>query len=345
MFKYNIDKIIQDVYTLNKWNFNNISFIESVFIPFFGREIYNYMELEKLTTEQRNPASMALDQMSALEILNVINQEDKKVAKAVETVLPKVNDAIEHIYKAFKNGGRLFYVGAGTSGRLGVVDASECPPTFMTSNDMIQTVMAGGNGAFLNAVEGSEDEASQGSHDIKAKNLTSKDVVLGITASGRTPYPIAALKFAREMGAYTISLSCNNQSLISQFAETEIEVIVGPEVLTGSTRMKAATAHKMILNMISTTTMVKLGKVYENLMVDVHASNYKLMQRARRIIMEITGVDYNEADKTLALTHNQVKPAIVMIKGGVTFEQAEDAINQRNGYVRDAIAYARNSNV
>ncbi|HLR61390.1 MAG TPA: N-acetylmuramic acid 6-phosphate etherase [Lentibacillus sp.] len=303
------------------------------------------MELAKLTTEQRNETSMALDQMSTMEILNVINDEDKKIATAVETALPKVNDAIEHTYRALKQGGRLFYVGAGTSGRLGVVDASECPPTFMTSHDTVQTVMAGGTGAFFKAVEGSEDEESQGASDTKAKMLTNKDVVVGITASGRTPYPIGALKYAREVGAYSVSLSCNDHSIISQFADTEIEVIVGPEVLTGSTRMKAATAHKMILNMISTTTMIKLGKVYENLMVDVHASNYKLMQRARRIIMEITGVDYDVADRTLALTNNQVKPSIVMIKGGVTYKEAEQAIEKSNGYVRDAIAYALNSNV
>ncbi|WP_010532083.1 N-acetylmuramic acid 6-phosphate etherase [Lentibacillus jeotgali] len=283
--------------------------------------------------------------MSTIGILNVINAEDKKVATAVETVLPKVNDAIEHTYSALKQGGRLFYVGAGTSGRLGIVDASECPPTFMTSYDTVQTIMAGGTGAFFKAVEGSEDEESQGASDIKAKNLTAKDVVVGITASGRTPYPIGALKYAREIGAYTVSLSCNNYSLISQFADTEIEVVVGPEVLTGSTRMKAATAHKMILNMISTTTMIKLGKVYENLMVDVHASNYKLVQRARHIVMKITGVDYNEAARVLALTNNQVKSAIVMIKGGVTYQEAEEAIEKTNGYVRDAIAYALNFNV
>src|SRR5699024_2810735 len=303
------------------------------------------MELAKLTTEQRNETSMALDQMSTMEILNVINDEDKKIATAVETALPKVNDAIEHTYRALKQGGRLFYVGAGTSGRLGVVDASECPPTFMTSHDTVQTVTAGGTGAFFKAGEGSEAEESQGASDTKAKMLTNKDVVVGITASGRTPYPIGALKYAREVGAYSVSLSCNDHSIISQFADTEIEVIVGPEVLTGSTRMKAATAHKMILNMISTTTMIKLGKVYENLMVDVHASNYKLMQRARRIIMEITGVDYDVADRTLALTNNQVKPSIVMIKGGVTYKEAEQAIEKSNGYVRDAIAYALNSNV
>ncbi|TFJ94281.1 N-acetylmuramic acid 6-phosphate etherase [Lentibacillus salicampi] len=303
------------------------------------------MKLDKLTTEQRNEASMELDQMSSMELLNVINQEDKKVAGAVETILPKVRDAVEHIYSALKNGGRLFYVGAGTSGRLGVVDASECPPTFMTSNDMIQTVMAGGTGAFFNAVEGSEDEEAQGVRDIKAKKLTNRDVVVGITASGRTPYPIGALKYARESDAYTVSLSCNESALISGLADTAIEVVVGPEVLTGSTRMKAATAHKMILNMISTATMVKLGKVYENLMVDVHASNYKLKQRARRIIMEITGVDYHEADRTLVLTNNQVKPAIVMIKGGVTYQKAEEAIRLSDGYVRDAIAEVTNSSV
>ncbi|GGJ87150.1 N-acetylmuramic acid 6-phosphate etherase [Lentibacillus kapialis] len=302
------------------------------------------MKLAKLTTEQRNAASMALDQMSAMEILKVINNEDKKVATAVEKVLPQVNDAIERIYSALKQGGRLFYAGAGTSGRLGVVDASECPPTFMTSLDTVQTVMAGGNDAFFKAVEGSEDEESMGADDIKAKDITDKDVVVGITASGRTPYPIGALKYARNIGAYTVSLSCNNHSLISRFADTEIEVIVGPEVLTGSTRMKAATAHKMILNMISTTTMIKLGKVYENLMVDVHASNYKLKERARTIIMEITGCDYKEADHTLNLTNNQVKPAIVMIKGGVTYQEAEAAIEKSNGYVRDAIAFVLHSN-
>ncbi|SFE48827.1 N-acetylmuramic acid 6-phosphate etherase [Lentibacillus persicus] len=300
------------------------------------------MELAKLTTEQRNKSSVHLDQMTTKEILNVINEEDKKVAMAVETVLPKVNEVVEATYKRLQKGGRLFYVGAGTSGRLGVMDASECPPTFMTSQDTVQTVMAGGNGAFFKAVEGSEDEESQAINDLKARNLTDKDVVVGITASGRTPYPIGALKHAGKVGAYKVSLSCNERSSISQFADTEIEVVVGPEVLTGSTRMKAATAHKMILNMISTTTMVKLGKVYENLMVDVHASNYKLMERARRIIMEITGVDYNEADQTLALTNNQVKPAIVMLKGGVSYSEAEEAIKKSNGYVRDAIAHALN---
>lgn len=297
------------------------------------------MELFDLTTEKRNENTTAMDTMSTMEILKTINQEDKKVADAVEEVLPKVNEAIEQIYKRLAEGGRLLYVGAGTSGRLGVIDASECPPTFMTPPDMVQTVMAGGNGAFFNAAEGSEDDEAQGAGDVQAKNLTNKDVVLGITASGRTPYPIGALKYAGEIGAYTVSLSCNENSLISKYAETEIEVVVGPEALTGSTRMKAATAHKMILNMISTTIMVKLGKVYENLMVDVHASNHKLVERAKQTIIEITGVTYDKAEDTLALTNNEVKPAIVMIEGGVTYKEAVSAIDHSSGYVREAIDY------
>lgn len=303
------------------------------------------MELSKLTTEQRNNTSMTMDQMSTMEILKTINNEDKKVAYAVENVLPQVNQAIEKISIALKQGGRLFYAGAGTSGRLGIIDASECPPTFMTTPEMVQTVMAGGTQAFFQAIEGSEDNESQGVQDIKEKFLTSKDAVVGITASGRTPYPIGALKYAREIGAYAVSLSCNPQSVISQYADTAIEVVVGPEVLTGSTRMKAATAHKMILNMISTTTMVKLGKVHENLMVDVHASNYKLLERAKRTLMEITGVSYDEAERTLTLTNQEVKPAIVMIKGGVTYEDARNAIDRSNGFVRDAIDYVFKYNI
>ncbi|WP_087972804.1 N-acetylmuramic acid 6-phosphate etherase [Oceanobacillus rekensis] len=295
------------------------------------------MELTNLTTEHRNQNSMNLDQMSTAEILKLINEEDKKVAEAVELVLPKVEVAVEKIVAALSNGGRLFYVGAGTSGRLGVMDASECPPTFMTPAETVQTVMAGGNNAFFQAAEGSEDNEAQGEADLKLRNFTKQDVVIGITASGRTPYPIGALKFARELGAYAISLSCNKDSLISSYADCEIEVVVGPEVLTGSTRMKAATSHKMILNMISTTTMVKLGKVYENLMVDVHASNYKLKERAKQNIIEITNVSYELAEEVLNQTNHEVKPAIVMIEAGVTLEVAKEALLKSNGYARLAI--------
>ncbi|RKQ32549.1 N-acetylmuramic acid 6-phosphate etherase [Oceanobacillus halophilus] len=297
------------------------------------------MNLSKLTTEKRNPGSVNIDQISTIKLLQVINNEDKKVANKVEMVLPEVAIVVEKVMEALSNGGRLFYVGAGTSGRIGITDASECPPTFMTDPEMIQTVMAGGNTAFFQAVEGAEDNEQQGAVDLKTRGLTKKDVVIGITASGRTPYPIGALKYAQSVGAYAVSLTCNKNSEISRYADTGIEVVVGPEVLTGSTRMKAATAHKMILNMISTSTMVKLGKVYENLMVDLHASNYKLKERAKSIIMEITDVPYEKAGAVLDATNNEVKPAIVMIEAGVDFEKAKDALDKSKGYVRKAIEY------
>ncbi|WP_281271872.1 N-acetylmuramic acid 6-phosphate etherase [Oceanobacillus chungangensis] len=297
------------------------------------------MELSRLTTEQRNKKSMNLDQMSTAEILHTINEEDKKVAFAVEKVLPKIEVAVDHIVPSLASGGRLFYVGAGTSGRLGVIDASECPPTFMTPKEMVQTVMAGGMDAFFNAAEGSEDNENQGGLDLQTRKLAKKDVVIGITASGRTPYPIGALKYAKTIGAYTIALSCNQDSLISSDADCAIEVVVGPEVLTGSTRMKAATAHKMILNMISTATMVKLGKVHENLMVDLHANNYKLRERAKRTVSEVTKATYEEVEKILIQTNYKVKPAIVMLKRNVTLQEAEEAIVQSDGYVRKAIDY------
>ncbi|MBY7144158.1 N-acetylmuramic acid 6-phosphate etherase [Virgibacillus sp. NKC19-3] len=297
------------------------------------------MELSQLITEKRNQNSMNFDQMPTSEMLQTINEEDKKVAYAIESVLPQVEIAVEKIYKSLTNGGRLFYVGAGTSGRLGVIDASEMPPTFMTPPSLVQTVIAGGNDAFFTAVEGVEDKEEQGKADLKEKDITVHDAVIGITASGRTPYPIGALTYARELGACTISLACNENSLISKLADCAIEVIVGSEVLTGSTRMKAASSHKMILNMISTTVMVKLGKVYENLMVDVHASNYKLMERAKRIVMEITNATYEETSKVLTQTNHEVKPAIVMMEAGVTYQEAKKAIAISKGYVREAIDY------
>ncbi|WP_042146711.1 N-acetylmuramic acid 6-phosphate etherase [Paucisalibacillus sp. EB02] len=295
--------------------------------------------LTYLTTEQRNENSKRLDQMPTMEIIQTINNEDKSIAEAVEAVLPNIAAAIDQISKSLMGGGRLFYVGAGTSGRLGILDAVECPPTFMTSPKMVQPIIAGGNGAIYKAVEGAEDDEVQGQKDIKEKNLTDKDVVIGITASGRTPYSIGALKYANEVGAYTVSLTCNNNSLISNFADCSIEVIVGPEVLSGSTRMKAATAHKMILNMISTTTMIKLGKVYENLMVDVRVSNFKLLERAKRILMEITDISYEEATQLIAKANNEVKPAIVMQKSGVSFREAKKRLEESNGYVNIAIDY------
>ncbi|MBA4541485.1 MULTISPECIES: N-acetylmuramic acid 6-phosphate etherase [Thermoactinomyces] len=293
--------------------------------------------LHALTTEKRNPNSMQIDQASTIDILKLINEEDQKVALAVREVLPDVEVAVEYAYDSLKQGGRLIYVGAGTSGRLGVLDAVECPPTFSTAPEMVQGLMAGGEKAFVKAVEGAEDKEELGEQDLQRISLTSKDTVIGIAASGRTPYVIGALRYARSIGAKTVALSCNEQARISQVADHRIEVIVGPEVLTGSTRMKAGTAQKMILNMISTTAMIRLGKVYENLMVDVNISNYKLKERAISIICTVTGVSYEEAKASLEQANHEVKTAIVMIEAGVSYEEATELLHRAQGYVRQAI--------
>lgn len=300
------------------------------------------MELSKLTTESRNPASTMLDQMTTMEILQTINNEDKSVAFAVEKVLPAVRRVIEKIVESLTSGGRLFYIGSGTSGRIGMMDASECPPTFMTSPEMVQTIMAGGNKAFFQAVENAEDDEKQGEIDLISRNLTKNDVVIGITASGRTPYPIGGIKYAKKIGAFTVGLSSNSNSLINQYTDVGIEVVVGPEVLTGSTRMKAATAHKLILNMISTATMVKLGKVYENLMVDVNANNFKLKERAKNILMETTSISYEKAENILKETNYEVKPAIVMMKTNSSYQQSLSALQICNGNVGKTITYLLN---
>lgn len=297
------------------------------------------MELSKLITEQRNPASINLDQMATMEILQTINNEDKLVANAVEMILPQIEIVTDKIVEAIENGGRLIYIGSGTSGRLGMIDASECPPTFMISPEKVQTVMAGGNEAFFRAVENAEDNELQGELDLKSRNLSKNDIVIGITASGRTPYPIGGVKYAKQVGAFTVGLTSNKNSVINQNTDIGIEVIVGPEVLTGSTRMKAATAHKMILNMISTAAMVKLGKVYENLMVDLHASNFKLKERAKKIVMEITNVSYEEAQEKLEQTNYEVKPALIMILAGVEFKESAQALQTCKGNVRKTIEY------
>ncbi|ELK47923.1 N-acetylmuramic acid 6-phosphate etherase [Bacillus sp. SB49] len=293
--------------------------------------------LASLTTEQRNERTRELDRMTTAEILTVMNDEDQKVASAVRQVLPQITKAVDRIAEALKRGGRLFYVGAGTSGRLGVLDASECPPTFQVDYDMVQAVMAGGGEAFLKAKENSEDDERQGEEDLQKKKVSPMDVVVGITASGRTPYPIGALKEARRIGAFTVSLSCNEASEISTFADCPIEVIVGPEVLTGSTRLKSASAHKMVLNMLSTVSMVKLGKVYENLMVDVHASNHKLRERAKSILMESTKTKYEEAESALEQADMQVKPAILMLLKSVSYEEAQTLLAAHEGQLREAL--------
>lgn len=293
--------------------------------------------LEILTTESRNMDSMQIDTARPMDILRIMNEQDQLVALAVNKVLPDVEAAVQYVVASFQKGGRLIYLGAGTSGRLGVLDAVECPPTFSTDHTMVQGLMAGGEGAFLKAVEGAEDDPELGVADLKKLELTENDTVIGIAASGRTPYVIGALRYARSIGAKTVALSCNENAAISKEADQAIEVIVGPEVLTGSTRLKAGTAHKMILNMISTSSMILIGKAYENLMVDVHVSNLKLKERAIGIIRKITGVSYEQALETLEKADLQVKTAIVMIMTDTTKEEAEKRLMEANGYVRKAI--------
>ncbi|MCG1027258.1 N-acetylmuramic acid 6-phosphate etherase [Virgibacillus halodenitrificans] len=303
------------------------------------------MKLTNLATEKRNQHTAHIDTMSTKEILNVINKEDMTVAQRVQQVLPQVEKVVDAVSHALSRGGKLFYVGAGTSGRIGIMDAVECPPTFSTSPELVQAVMAGGTGAFVQAVEGAEDEEERGIEDLEKRNITDLDVVIGIAASGRTPYVIGALKHAKKVGAVTVSLSSNLDSAISKFASIPIEVETGPEVLTGSTRMKAATAHKMMLNMITTTSMIKIGKVYENLMVDVKVSNKKLKDRAISIVSTITNVAEEKATEILEITNFEVKPAIVMLKANVSFEEAQSYISQEGGFVREAIERARKEKV
>lgn len=294
-------------------------------------------KLELLTTESRNEQTMQIDTANPLEILRLMNEQDQLVALAVKEVLPEIEVAVQFVYESFKLGGRLIYVGAGTSGRLGVLDAVECPPTFSTEPNMVQGLIAGGETAFLKAVEGAEDQPDLGIKDLKDIGLSKKDTVIGIAASGRTPYVIGALQYARKIGAKTVALSCNKNAAISKEAEQAIEVIVGPEVLTGSTRLKSGTAHKMILNMISTSSMILLGKAYENLMVDVHVSNEKLKERAIGIIRKIADVSYEQALETLEKANLQVKTAIVMLKTDSTRQEAEQLLMNANGYVKKAI--------
>ncbi|MEH7222308.1 N-acetylmuramic acid 6-phosphate etherase [Bacillus sp. JJ1566] len=299
------------------------------------------IKIATLTTESRNEKSANIDQMSTREILKTINDEDKTVAFSVEAVLPEIAATVDIVNTSLLKGGRLFYVGAGTSGRLGILDAVECPPTYSTSPELVQGIMAGGTIALVEAVEGAEDDTQQGAIDLAEKKLTHLDVVVGIAASGRTPYVVGALQYAKQIGAKTISLSSNQDSMISKYSDVAIEVATGPEVVTGSTRMKAATAHKLILNMITTSTMIKLGKVYENLMVDVNPSNVKLKERAKNIVSTITNEPYDKVEEVLELTNYEVKPAIVMIKAGVDFETAKNSIQMANGFVRNAIEIAK----
>ncbi len=269
--------------------------------------------LEKLTTEARNQHTMHLDEMTTLDILRTMNKEDQQVLTAIKEQLPQIEKATKYAIESFNKNGRLIYVGAGTSGRLGVLDAVECVPTFGTSPEMVQGIIAGGMKALYEAAEGAEDDPELGANDLKSIQLSENDTVIGIAASGRTPYVIGALQYANSKKASTVSISCNKDAVMSQYASVAIELLTGSEVLTGSTRLKAGTSQKMVLNMISTASMVGIGKVYQNFMVDLKPTNEKLEERSKRNIMEVTGVDYETAASYFEKSKHQVKIAIVMI--------------------------------
>jgi N-acetylmuramic acid 6-phosphate etherase len=293
--------------------------------------------LEKLATETRNPNTMQLDEMSPREILIAMNQEDKTVPETVENEIDSIEKVVKAVIHSFNNGGRLIYVGAGTSGRLGILDAVECVPTFGVSPNQVQGLIAGGIKAFTVAVEGAEDSGPLGEEDMKSINLTENDTVIGIAASGRTPYVIGALNYARELNATTAAISCNKNAEMSKHADIAIEIETGPEVLTGSTRLKAGTAQKLVLNMISTASMIGIGKAYENLMVDVQATNEKLIERSKRIIMEATQVDYETAASYYEQAQHHVKTAIVMILLKCSYNEAVEKLTESNGFVRQSI--------
>lgn len=290
-----------------------------------------------MSTEDINPNTADIDRLSALEIVQRINAEDRTVADAVAGALPQIAAAVAGIVARLGAGGRMFYVGAGTSGRLGVLDAVESVPTFSTPPEMIQAVIAGGHAALTVAVEGAEDDADLGAADLRERRLASGDVVVGIAASGRTPYVLGALAYARSTGALTIGLACNAPAPLLQAADLPIAVPVGPEVISGSTRMKAGTAQKMVLNMLSSASMIQLGKVYGNLMVDVQVTNQKLAQRARRIVAQISGVSEDEAARLLNAADQRVKVALVMQQRGVDAEQARALLDAAGGFLRRVI--------
>lgn len=295
------------------------------------------INLNGMTTERRNPRTMQLDMMSELEIVTVMNDEDARVPLAIAKKLPEIAQAARWAVEAFEQGGRLFYMGAGTSGRLGVLDAAECPPTFGVDPGMVVGLIAGGEKAFIKAVEGAEDSPELGRSDLESHGLTQKDFVIGIAASGRTPYVLGGLAYAKEVGCRTAAIACNPGSAVGKAADLAIEVEVGPEVLTGSTRLKSGTAQKLILNMISTASMVRTGKAYQNLMVDVMQTNEKLHTRAENIVIDATGVERGEARAAIDAAGGSVKCAITMLLAGCTAEEAKTRLEAAGGHVRTAI--------
>ncbi|MFS0962362.1 N-acetylmuramic acid 6-phosphate etherase [Enterococcus durans] len=297
----------------------------------------NTINLENLTTERRNEQTFGLDEMSITQAVNLMNQEDQKVAQAVSKELCNIEPVIEQTIESFKKGGRLIYMGAGTSGRLGVLDAAECVPTFGVEPEMVVGLIAGGEAAMTVAVEGAEDSLELGREDLINLHLTENDMVVGIAASGRTPYVIGGLDYARSIGAKTATISCNKDTEISKHADFPIEVDAGPEFLTGSTRLKSGTAQKLILNMISTISMIGIGKVFNNLMVDVKPTNEKLVERSKRIIMQATDVDYETAEKYFDEAEQNVKLAIVMILTDSDKKTAQEKLVDANGFVKGTL--------
>jgi N-acetylmuramic acid 6-phosphate etherase len=295
-------------------------------------------EIEKLLTEQPNPASASIDALPTEEVLRIINQEDRKVADAVGRELPAIARAVDAIVAAFEHNGRLFYMGAGTSGRLGVLDASECPPTFSVPPEMVQGIIAGGEAALSRATETTEDDPEIGVRDLLARGFTERDVLVGIAASGRTPYVLGAVAEARRMGAVTVGISCTPESELARAVAIPITLLVGPEVVAGSTRLKAGTAQKLVLNMLSTGAFIGLGYVYGNLMVNVQPKNTKLVDRARRIVAQAAGVSYQRGGELLAAAGNSVGTAILMGKAGLSREEAERRLAESGGRIAQALA-------
>lgn len=295
------------------------------------------LNLNNMSTETRNPNTMNLDMMSPLELVTAMNQEDAKTPEAIKPALPQIAQCVQWAIASIEAGGRIIYMGAGTSGRLGVLDAVECPPTFGVAPELVVGLIAGGEKAFVKAVEGAEDSRELGREDLVNIHLKEHDIVIGIAASGRTPYVLGGLAYAQEVGCHTVAISCNPGSAIGKAAELAIEVVPGPEVLTGSTRLKAGTCQKLILNMISTATMVSTGKAYENLMVDVMQTNEKLHVRAQNIVMEATGVDREVAKEKIALANGSAKTAITMILADCGLEEAIERLDRAKGHVRQAI--------
>ena len=298
------------------------------------------MNLERLLTEKRNPDTKNIDMLSTLEIVSAIQREDEKVAAAVKMTLPDVAASVELIVDALKRGGRLFYLGAGTSGRLGVLDAAECPPTFSTEPELVQAIIAGGNAAMFQAVEGAEDDSQQARLDLQSRGLKPQDAVVGLSASGRTPYVIGGLRYAKQIGAVRLAVVCVPDAEMAADAQITMAALVGPEVIAGSTRMKAGTAQKMVLNMLSTATMVRLGKTYGNLMVDVRATNAKLTARVQRMVKDVTGASEQEVAVALDQGAGSAKTAIVMLLGRCSAQQAVQLLAQAHGSVRHALLQA-----